>query len=146
MNVICNQFLFVHFTEYNNILSLNDMEGSLISQKFTPSNKKLCISLAYYLTPSEENSLKLGVRFEDGNELVLKNMEKVNTYHCCTSSLLDLSILLNIMFLALIGRFQLELFILITYFSTIIFINSCVFFPEKTQLLSGTTMEKWVIK
>ena len=38
------------------------------------------------------------------------------------------SILLNIMFHALMGRFQLELFIFITYFSTVVPFTSCVFF------------------
>ena len=33
------------------------------------------------------------------------------------------------MFHALVGRFQLELFIFITYFSTVVPITSCVFFP-----------------
>ena len=39
-----------------------------------------------------------------------------------------MSILLNIMFHALMGRFQLELFIFITYFSTVVPLTSCVFF------------------
>ena len=33
------------------------------------------------------------------------------------------------MFHALMGRFQLKLFILITYFSTVVPLTSCVFFP-----------------
>jgi len=33
------------------------------------------------------------------------------------------------MFLALLGRFQLDLFIFITYFFTVIPLTSCVFFP-----------------
>ena len=33
------------------------------------------------------------------------------------------------MFHALMGRFQLELFIFITYFSTVVPLNICVFFP-----------------
>jgi len=36
---------------------------------------------------------------------------------------------LNIMFHAHMGRFQLELFIFITYFSTVVLLNSCVMFP-----------------
>jgi hypothetical protein len=36
---------------------------------------------------------------------------------------------LNIMFHALMGRFQLELFIFITYFSTVVLLNNCVIFP-----------------
>ena len=39
------------------------------------------------------------------------------------------SILLHIMFHELMARFQLELFIFITYFSTVIPIASCFFFP-----------------
>ena len=38
-------------------------------------------------------------------------------------------ILSNIMFHALTGRFQLELFNFITYFSTAVPLTSCVFFP-----------------
>ena len=38
------------------------------------------------------------------------------------------SILLNIMFHALMGRFQLELFIFVTYFSTVVPLRSCVSF------------------
>ena len=37
--------------------------------------------------------------------------------------------LLNIMFHALMERFQLELFIFITYFSTVVPLTSCVSFP-----------------
>jgi hypothetical protein len=52
------------------------------------------------------------------------------------------------------GRFQLELFIFITYFSIVIPISSCDFFPvrlvindkrpigKKTQLVIGTMVEK----
>ena len=36
---------------------------------------------------------------------------------------------LNIMFHALLGRFQLELIIFITYFSTVVSFTSCVSFP-----------------
>ena len=46
------------------------------------------------------------------------------------------SILLNIMFHALMGRFQLELFIFITYFSTVIPLTSCVFFPAGLSSLT----------
>ena len=42
-----------------------------------------------------------------------------------------LSILLNIMFHALVGRFQLELFILITYFSTVVPFNVLFSFKER---------------
>ena len=40
-----------------------------------------------------------------------------------------LSTLLNIMFHALMGRFQLEIFIFIAYFSIVVPLTSCVFFP-----------------
>ena len=39
------------------------------------------------------------------------------------------------MFHALMGRFQLELFIFITYFSTVVALTSCVFFPVGLLLL-----------
>ena len=40
-----------------------------------------------------------------------------------------ITILLNSIIHKLIGRFQLELFILINYFSTVVPLISCVFFP-----------------
>jgi len=42
------------------------------------------------------------------------------------------------MFHALMGRFQLELFIFITYFSIVVPLYSCVFFPVGRPL-NGTT-------
>ena len=73
------------------------------------------------------------------------------------------------MFHAPIGRFQLELVIFIAYFSTVAIFTNCVFFPvglsslmrqicwkfrinderptgKKTKLVSGTMVEKNVIK
>ena len=46
-----------------------------------------------------------------------------------------ISILLNILFHALMGRFQLQLFIFITYFSRVVPLTSCVFFPVGLLLL-----------
>ena len=44
--------------------------------------------------------------------------------------------LLNIVFHALMGRFQLELFIFITYFSSVVPLTNCVFFPVGLSSLS----------
>ena len=48
----------------------------------------------------------------------------------------DISILLNIMFDAQMGRFQLELFICIAYFSTVVPLTSCVLFPVRLSSLT----------
>ena len=40
---------------------------------------------------------------------------------------------------ALMGKFQLELFIFITYFSTVVPLISCVFFPAGFSLLTRQT-------
>ena len=48
--------------------------------------------------------------------------------HTRSCPMLQKGILLNIMFHALVGIFQLELFIFITYFPTVVPFTSCVFF------------------
>ena len=70
---------------------------------------------------------------------------------CCTATywlLSSLPLLLN-MSHTLMGKFQLELFSLIACFSTVVSLNSFLSSRptgKKTQLLSGTTVEKCVIK
>ena len=55
----------------------------------------------------------------------------------------NIFVLLNIMFHTLMGRFQLELFIFITYFLNVVPLTSCVFFPvglsSLTNSLKGAT-------
>ena len=50
----------------------------------------------------------------------------------------NLLILLNIMFHALMGRFQLELFYYFTYFSTVVPSNICVFLSPKPFVVNTT--------
>ena len=66
------------------------------------------------------------------HEEIKRGLKTGNSYysvHTLLSSRLLSKILLIIMFHAMMGRFQLELSILITYFSAVIPLNSSVFFP-----------------
>ena len=97
----------------------------LWTQFFLFTWKTLAVSSAF---SNMESKLKLPLRVFSGFTVVAFNWLLV-----CVGLLLK--VLLNIMFHASIGRFQLELFIFITYFSTIVPFNSCVFFPISLSLL-----------
>ena len=71
-------------------------------------------------------------KFRDSNMSHLpgtnrKNMWNSRPYHFKKNQIPILWILLNIMFHATIGRSQLELIYYLTYFSTVVPFNSCVF-------------------
>ncbi|XP_069688324.1 uncharacterized protein [Periplaneta americana] len=68
----------------SNLLALTEEDGSLITPEFTPASHRLCVSLIYYASPEDGNSLQLSARLPEGREYDFGTIETADEWKILT--------------------------------------------------------------